>query len=146
MVRHPSCVFCQIIAGIAPASIVYKDEIVTAFMDIQPLFQGHVLIIPNEHFDGLADLNDRYGKHMFITARHLAKALFRSNLKCEGVNLFLADGAAAGQTVFHSHLHVIPRYPGDGFQIQHPSGYGDRPTRTALDETAQQIRHALGED
>jgi len=143
MVLQPSCIFCQIISGEAEASIVYKDEIVTAFMDIQPLFQGHLLIVPNDHFVGLTDLDDQYGSHMFVIARQLAKAILRSSLNCEAVNLFLADGSAAGQTVFHSHLHVIPRHSGDGFRIQHPVGYGDRSTRAALDQVATQLRTAL---
>jgi histidine triad (HIT) family protein len=146
MDNHSSCIFCKIIAGEAEASIVYQDESVTAFMDIQPLFQGHVLVVPNEHFTGLTDLEDSYGAQMFRLARRLAKAILRSNLKCEGVNLFLADGPAAGQTVFHSHLHVIPRYPGDGFQVHHPSGYGHRPARRRLDEVALQIKDALGQE
>ena len=143
MVLQPSCIFCQIISGKAEASIVYKDEIVTTFMDIQPLFQGHLLIVPNDHYIGLADLDDHYGRHMFVIARQLAHALRRSSLNCEGVNLFLADGSAAGQDVFHSHLHVIPRNAGDGFRIQHPAGYGDRPTRPALNDVAEQLRCAL---
>lgn len=142
---EPSCIFCQIITGEAQASIVFQDEIVTAFMDIRPLVQGHLLIIPNNHFNGLTDLEDEFGQHMFIIARRLAKALQQCNLKCEGVNLFLAEGATAGQTVFHSHLHVIPRYTGDGFKIQFPSGYEDRPSRSTLDAIAQQITIALSE-
>ena len=143
MVLQPSCIFCQIILGEAKASIVYKDEIVTAFMDIQPLFQGHLLIVPNHHYFGLTDLDDHYGKHIFVIARQLTQAMRRSSLDCEGVNLFLADGPAAGQEVFHTHLHVIPRNAGDGFRIQHPPGYGDLPTRPALDDVAEQLRYAL---
>ena len=146
MENHPSCIFCQIVKGKAPASIVFQDENITAFMDTQPLFQGHTLIVPNYHFTGLTDLDDRYGTLMFITGRRVAKAILQSSLHCEGVNLFLAHGAAANQSVFHSHLHVIPRYPGDGFQIQHPSGYGDHPSRRELDEAAEQIRLNLRED
>lgn len=112
-------------------------------MDIRPLFTGHLLVVPNNHFVGLTDLDDAYGKQMFRVARRLAKAILHSSLECEGVNLFMAEGSAAGQTVFHSHLHVIPRHSADGFSIQHPSGYGDRPSRAILDDIAQQIRQSL---
>jgi histidine triad (HIT) family protein len=143
MAIHPNCVFCRIITGEAEASIVHQDDQVTAFMDIRPLFTGHLLVVPNNHFVGLTDLDDAYGKQMFRVARRLAKAILHSSLECEGVNLFMAEGSAAGQTVFHSHLHVIPRHSADGFSIQHPSGYGDRPSRAILDDIAQQIRQSL---
>lgn len=145
MVRHPSCVFCQIIAGEATSSQVYQDELVTAFMDIQPLIQGHVLVIPNQHFNGLTDLDEKYGNHILRTARRVAQAMLRSRLGCEGVNLFLAEGTAAGQSVFHTHMHVIPRHAGDGFRVQHPSGYGERPPRSDLDKVADQLKEALME-
>jgi histidine triad (HIT) family protein len=143
MAIHPNCVFCRIITGEAEASIVHQDDQVTAFMDIRPLFTGHLLVVPNNHFVGLTDLDDAYGKQMFRVAQRLAKAILHSSLECEGVNLFMAEGSAAGQTVFHSHLHVIPRHSADGFSIQHPSGYGDRPSRAILDDIAQQIRQSL---
>jgi histidine triad (HIT) family protein len=112
-------------------------------MDIQPVNAGHMLIIPTRHASSLAELDEESGAHMFRVAQRVAKALRNSGLKCEGVNLFLADGAAAGQEVFHVHLHVLPRYAGDGFGFRFGPQYGHRPTRTELDEIADKIGRAL---
>lgn len=80
---------------------------------------------------------------MFKAAMWIAEAIRRSNVKCEGVNLFLADGEAAFQEVFHVHLHVIPRFRGDGFGLKFSPSYGSKPTRNELDETADKIKKAI---
>jgi histidine triad (HIT) family protein len=138
-----NCVFCDILAGKLPSSIVYRDEICSAFMDIQPVNPGHLLVISNEHAAGLANLDPDVGAHMFTVAQRIAGALRDSGLRCEGVNLFAADGAAAGQEVFHVHLHVIPRFRGDGFGFRFGPKYGQRPPRSNLDDLAARIRSAL---
>jgi histidine triad (HIT) family protein len=143
MVMQRSCVFCQILMGQVEASMVYRDEFVTSFMDIQPLIRGHLLVIPNKHVPSLAELDEPYGAHMFELARNLSQAIRRSGLPSEGVNLYIADGTAAGQTVFHCHLHVIPRFVGDGFKIKFPVGYGTRPPRKELDDLAGKLKYAL---
>lgn len=137
------CVFCDILSGKLPVSIVYRDERCTAFMDIQPVNSGHVLVIPNRHATFLADLDEETGGHMFRVAQRLARALRNSGVRCEGVNFFLADGAAAMQDVFHVHLHVFPRYRGDGFGLRFSPAYSVRPDRSELDAVAEQIRSAL---
>lgn len=118
MNQNPECIFCLITQGGAPAEIVYQDEAVTAFMDIYPVTPGHVLIVPNVHVPDLAGLSDDHAGRMMALARKIAAAMRNSDLQCEAANLFLADGAAAGQTVFHNHLHVIPRFDGDGSGIR----------------------------
>jgi histidine triad (HIT) family protein len=143
MTFQPTCIFCQILSGEAKASVIYKDDLVTAFMDTRPLLPGHVLIIPNDHCSSLEDLDDTVGCHMFNLACRLAQAIRRSEPRSEGVNFFLADGEAAGQTVFHSHLHVIPRFSGDGFGIHFPPSYGQRPSRDELDERAEILQKTL---
>ena len=137
------CVFCDILAGKLPSSIVYQDEVCTAFMDIQPVNAGHLLVISNDHVAGLAGLDPDIGAHVFIVAQRIAQALRDSGLRCEGVNLFVADGAAAGQEVRHVHLHVIPRFRGDGFGFRFGPKYGQRPPRSELDELAAKIRSSL---
>jgi len=139
----PDCIFCGILDGSAEASVVYKDEIVTAFMDIQPVNLGHVLVIPNHHTAHLADLDPHTGGHMFQIAQRVAAAIRQTEVKCEGVNLFLADGEAAGQDVFHVHLHVFPRYAGDGFGLKFGPDYEQLPSRENLDGMAGKIRLAL---
>ncbi len=137
------CVFCNIIKGSAPASIAYSDEKVMAIMDIQPVNPGHVLIIPKIHVAQLSELSEETGVRMFKIAMRIAEALRQSGTKCEGINLFLADEEAAGQDVFHVHLHVIPRFRGDGFQIRFGPNYGSRPEREELDRIGEKIREAI---
>jgi len=131
------CAFCEIVAGRLPSSQVYADDDVLAFLDIRPVTAGHLLVIPRAHAARLTDLPPGDGARMFAVAQQLADALYRSGLPCEGVNLYLADGVAAGQEVFHSHLHVLPRSADDGFrltaQFQHPH-------RDELDAVAARIR------
>ncbi len=137
------CIFCDILQGTAESSHVYRDNLVTAFMDIQPINPGHLLVIPNTHTANLADLSPETGAHMFTVAQKLAQAIRDSDLPCEGINLFLADGKAAMQEVFHVHLHVIPRCSGDGFGLTFPDRYYTMPARFELDAAAEYIRNVL---
>lgn len=143
MVRDRACVFCKIVEGQAEASLVYQDDLVTAFMDIMPVNEGHLLVVPNEHTRGLEGLSEVSGARMFDVARRLALALCRSGVRCEGVNLYLADGRAAGQEVFHVHLHVLPRFSGDGFGLRRTKLLIP-PNRRDLEAVAEGIRRALG--
>ncbi len=136
----PDCIFCKVVAGEAEASIVFQDKFVTVFMDICPVIQGHSLVVPNVHYPKLAGIDEIHAQKIFLTGQRIAKAIQASNLTCDGINLFMADGRAAGQTVFHSHLHVIPRYVGDGFGLRFPVGYGEQPARAELDRVAASIR------
>ena len=137
------CIFCSIVEGSDPASLVYSDRQVMAFMDTTPVNSGHVLIIPKVHAAQLCELNLDTGTQLFRVAMRVAEGLRRSGVKCEGVNLFLADGEAAFQDVFHVHLHVIPRFKGDGFGLKLGPNYGFTPKRRELDKTADQIRKAM---
>lgn len=135
------CVFCRLIAEELEASVVYEDRRTVALMDIQPVTPGHVLVMPRGHSPSLADLDPADGAQMFRVAQLAAAALRHSGLRCDGVNLLLADGAAAGQDVFHVHLHVFPRFEGDGFGLRYPRDYAVRP-RAELDATASALRDA----
>ncbi|MGS0687208.1 HIT family protein [Nakamurella sp. GG22] len=112
------CVFCAIVDGRAVASRLFEDDAYLALLDINPVTPGHQLVIPKRHHVGLADLPAEVGAGMFRIAHRLAAALRASGVRCDGVNLFLADGEPAGQEVFHVHLHVFPRFPGDGFVLK----------------------------
>jgi histidine triad (HIT) family protein len=140
------CVFCRILAGHQPGTFVYRDDQCAAFMDIQPVNPGHLLVVPTRHAAHLADLDAPTAGRMMQVAQRLAAALRASGVRCEGVNLLLADGAAAMQEVFHAHLHVIPRFAGDGFGLRFGPHYRERPPRQALEEAAAGIRGALGAD
>ncbi|MEA2576305.1 MAG: histidine triad family protein [Chloroflexia bacterium] len=137
------CIFCDIVAGNQPASLVYEDAVAVAFMDIQPVNTGHVLVIPREHFAFLSDMDEETGAHLFKVAMRVQEAIRRSGVRCEGINLFLADGEAAFQEVFHVHLHVFPRYKGDGFKLEEDSSHD--PARVELDEVAGRIRETMND-
>jgi len=135
------CIFCSIEKGQSVASIFYKDELVIGFMEIAPVNEGHCLIIPRVHASCMADLEEETARHMFAVCQKTAAALRRSGMECEGVNMFLADGEAASQTVFHVHMHVIPRYKGDRFKVDW--GPSETMSREELDIAATRIRDAL---
>ena|SRR5688500_2655872 len=138
-----NCIFCKILAGESEVSLVYRDETCAAFMDTQPINPGHLLVIPVRHSAYLSELKEEEGAKIFRVAQRLASALRRSGVCCEGVNLFLADGEAAMQEVFHVHLHVVPRYANDGFGFKFPAGYYNKPERKELIEVAKRIRYGL---
>lgn len=138
-----SCVFCRIVRGAAPASIVYSDERVLAFMDAQPVNTGHVLVISKVHAAQLSDLDEETGGQIFKVAMRVSEGLRRSGVRCEGVNLLLADGEAASQEVFHVHLHVVPRFRGDGFGMRFGPHYGGRPDKKELDKIALDIMKGM---
>jgi histidine triad (HIT) family protein len=137
------CIFCRIVARELPSSSIYEDERVLAFMDIQPVNPGHTLVIPKRHAAYLADLTSDLTGHMAVTGQRVAAAIRASGLRCEGINFFLADGVAAGQEVFHVHLHVFPRFAGDGFGLRFGPNYKQRPPRSELDAAATKLRKVL---
>ena len=139
----PSCIFCEIVCGTAQSSIVYEDDTVVAFMDIQPVNQGHILVVPRAHAAQLSEMDQETGARLFRVAMQLSEAMRKSGVRCEGVNLFLADGEAAGQEVFHVHLHLIPRFRGDGFGFRFGPEYGILPERAGLDAVAADVRRAM---
>jgi histidine triad (HIT) family protein len=143
--HHPrgACVICDLLTGALPATFVHRDERCAAFMDIQPVNPGHLLVVSNEHVPLLGDLEADTAAHLMRIAHRLTIALRASGIRCEGVNLFLADGEAAMQEVPHAHLHVFPRWRGDGFGLKFGPDYVKRPRRE-LEETAAAIRTALG--
>ena len=137
------CIFCKILAGRAEASFVYRDDVCSAFMDIQPVNPGHVLVVPNLHATYMADLDEDTAAHLMRIGHRLDAGLRASGLRCEGVNLFLADGEAAMQEIFHVHLHVFPRFAGDGFGLRFGPHYRERPGRARLEEAAGALKQAL---
>jgi diadenosine tetraphosphate (Ap4A) HIT family hydrolase len=143
------CIFCEILAGRAEASFVYRDDAVAAFMDIRPVNAGHVLVVPLRHAAMLAELDEGDGGEMFRVAQRVAGALRAasklpsSGVKCEGVNFFLADGRVAGQDVWHVHLHVFPRFDGDRHHLRFSPDYFKPVPRQEIEATAEKIRGVL---
>ncbi|HEX6343823.1 HIT family protein [Umezawaea sp.] len=134
------CVFCAIAARRAEASVVHEDDTVVVFMDLNPVTPGHLLVVPREHAAGLEDLDGATSAHVWSVGRDMARALRRSSMGCEGINMLLCDGEVAFQTVFHFHLHVIPRYAGDGWTLNAESSERER---VLLDGDALAIKDAI---
>jgi histidine triad (HIT) family protein len=109
-----SCLFCKIAQGEIGSVKIYENESIFAFVDIKPVNPGHVLVIPKKHFESFYDLSDEIITPLFKTVRDIAVAIKKS-LKADGVNIHINNEKAAGQAVFHAHIHVIPRFTGDGF-------------------------------
>jgi histidine triad (HIT) family protein len=132
------CIFCQIVAGAAPAHRVYEDEQTLVFMDIFPVSDGHTLVIPKAHCSNLLDAGDEDLRRVIAHSRRVAHAI-RYVLQPDGIGVFQLNGAAAGQTVFHYHMHLIPRHAGDPLVV-HTRTPG-RPERLA--EVARDLAAAL---
>jgi len=136
-----SCIFCDIADGRDEASVVFADDTVVAFMDRFPATQGHLLVVPRAHAASLEDLDAADGTRVWSVGHRLARAVRRSGIPCQGVNILVCDGAAALQTVFHFHLHVIPRSKGDGWTLSDATP--PERERALLDGDAQLIRDAV---
>jgi histidine triad (HIT) family protein len=116
----PDCLFCKIVAGEIPSHKIDEDDKTLAFMDINPWTRGHSLVIPKEHSRNIYDANpdDLVAAH--LTAQRVAQRM-RERLECEGINVVQSSEPAAMQTIFHTHVHVLPRYSDDGFKLPvHP--------------------------
>ncbi len=136
------CIFCDLIRGAAEVSMCYEDSKVIAFMDIQPVNAGHVLVVPREHYEVLQDIPRDVGAHMYDVATRLIPVV-QKVAGAEDMNIVVNSGAAAGQNVFHYHIHLIPRKEGDGFDIPLPFPGSEMPNRHLLDAMAAQIGAAL---
>lgn len=109
------CIFCKIITGELPSTKVYEDAEVCAFLDIKPVNPGHTLVIPKKHFENIHDMPDALVGKVAIAAKKVADAILK--LGARGVNIGMNNGEAAGQIVFHAHMHVMPRYGNDSFSL-----------------------------
>jgi histidine triad (HIT) family protein len=123
-VADPDCIFCKIAAGEIPSAIVDQDDSTIAFMDINPATRGHMLVIPREHYTGLREIPPDELCAVATAAQRLAVRA-SDRLGADGVNLLNSCGAAAWQTVFHFHVHVIPRYMGDPLRLPWTPAAGD---------------------
>jgi histidine triad (HIT) family protein len=133
------CIFCKIVKREVPSHKVWEDDDLLAFLDIQPINKGHVLIIPKQHSALISGVEDEVLGKMMTLAKKIDKALRESDIKAEDVNLHLADGKIAGQEVPHVHFHVIPRFKDDGFGFNFPMGYKNKPTQEELEEVSKKI-------
>jgi|KBSMisStandDraft_5_1062788.scaffolds.fasta_scaffold981442_1 histidine triad (HIT) family protein len=140
--RLPHCTFCDMIHGAAEVSICHEDSRAIAFMDVQPVNNGHVLVVPREHYESVADIPRDLALHLFKLTIDLGAAIRRVS-GTEALNIVVNSGTAAGQDEPHYHVHIIPRREGDGFDIPLPFGGSAMPDRTILDAYAARIIAAL---
>ena len=129
----PDCLFCRIVAGELPATVIHQDDRTLAFMDINPGTRGHALVVPREHARDLGEIDPADLAACAQTAQRIARKA-KENLGADGVNLLNAYGAAAWQTVFHFHIHVIPRYEDDPLKLPWVPGPGDADAIAAAGE------------
>lgn len=140
--RAAHCTFCDLIHGAAEVSICHEDADSIAFMDIQPVNNGHVLVVPRAHYDSLLEVPPELGKHLFEVTMRLAGAI-TTITGLHDLNIVVSSGPAAGQDEPHFHVHIIPRREGDGFDIPLPFDGSEMPDRTVLDAYAARIIAAL---
>lgn len=140
--RTERCTFCDLIQGAAEVSVCHEDADSIAFMDIQPVNSGHVLVVPRAHYNSLLDVPPELGMHLFRVTMRLAGAI-RAVTGNDDLNIVVNSGAAAGQDEPHYHVHIIPRRPGDGFDINLPFAGSRMPDRTMLDAVAVQLIAAM---
>lgn len=133
------CIFCKIVAKNVPATVVWEDELSIAFMDIGSVNPGHALVAAKPHVENIFELDPGLAGAVFQTTAKIAQAL-KQAFAPQGVTLYQANGSAAGQTVFHFHIHVVPRYEGDGMSLAWPI---KNPPRSAIEEAAAKIRAVL---
>ena len=110
------CIFCKLANGVIPTNSIYEDEDFNVILDLAPATKGHALILPKAHADNLYELSDETAAKVFVLAKKLAASM-TEKLSCDGFNVVQNNGSVAGQTVFHFHMHLIPRYEDDGQKI-----------------------------
>lgn len=114
--KDENCIFCKILAGEIPSTAVYEDDDFKAILDVNPAARGHAIILPKNHAANIYELPDEDASKIMVVAKKIATAIEKA-YHCDGVNILQNNGEAAGQTVFHLHVHVIPRFKGDTVNI-----------------------------
>lgn len=120
--QKKNCIFCRIIKGDVPSKKVYEDDKVLAILDINPANVGHILLLPKEHYSVMPQIPDDLIRYLFVVSKYLSAALIKT-IKAKGVNIFVANGSAAGQRAPHFMIHIIPRFEGDNISNFNLPGY-----------------------
>lgn len=137
--RKDDCIFCKLANGDIPTRTIYEDSLFRVIMDANPATKGHALIIPKDHADNLFDLPDETAQKAMLLAKKIA-TIMKEKLRCDGFNLVQNNGEVAGQTVFHFHLHLIPRYLDDKQNILwEPKSFSDE----QMDEIVESIKSGI---
>lgn len=134
-----NCIFCKIANGEIPSSTIYEDDYFRVILDLSPATKGHALILPKQHMANIFEMDEATAEKIFVLASRIAKAM-KTALNCDGLNIVQNNGEVAGQTVFHFHMHIIPRYNNDGQSITWVPGTSEAEEREAI---AAQIKSLL---
>lgn len=134
-----NCIFCKIAQGDIPSSTIYEDDMFRVILDLSPAAKGHALVLPKEHFRNIFDIDEKTASRLFVVAAKVAKAM-KESLGCDGMNIVQNNEEIAGQTVFHFHLHIIPRYKDDGQTIAWNPGSAEP---EELKDIAAKVKAAL---
>lgn len=137
--RKEDCIFCKIAAGEIPSNTIYEDESFRAILDISPASKGHAIILPKNHAANIYELPEEEASKIFVVAKRVAGAM-KNSLQCEGLNILQNNGELAGQTVFHLHVHIIPRYQNDKIEISWVHG---EPTKEELNIIKDNIKKSI---
>ncbi|WP_420126978.1 HIT family protein [Longimicrobium sp.] len=143
--ENPTCVFCRIIGGDEMVSVIHEDEEIIAFLDIQPLHPGHVLVMPKEHFKNLFYVPEALASRTFAVAKRILPGL-RKATGCRAINIFSPNGADGGQDVFHFHVHLIPVPAEAPFPLQLPDPDSAVPSRSQLDVMATHVIRCIHDE
>lgn len=119
--KKDDCIFCKIANGKIPSACIYENKEFRVILDVGPATRGHVLILTKEHYDNIFEIDAETAGRLFSLASVVARAM-KKTLNCDGMNILQNNGTIAGQTVFHFHLHLIPRYEGDQVKVTWPQG------------------------
>ncbi len=133
--RQDDCIFCKIIAGEIPSQAIYEDEEFKVILDVAPATKGHALILPKNHYANLYELPEEKATDVMKLAKKMMKVM-TDKLHCDGFNLVQNNGEAAGQTVFHFHMHLVPRYKNDGEILKY---IAQNPSQKELEEIKKAI-------
>ncbi|MDD7403226.1 MAG: HIT family protein [Butyribacter sp.] len=134
-VVNDDCIFCKLANGVIPTNAIYEDDDFKVIMDANPASKGHCIILPKTHAANLYELPDEYCEKIFLVAKKCGTVL-KEVLECEGLNVLQNNGEVAGQTVFHLHVHLIPRYKDDAVHIK----WVEHSDETDIAELAEEIR------
>lgn len=132
------CIFCEIVDKKIPAKVVYENNRILAFLDINPISKGHTLVIPKQHSSDIFDISEEDLKELIVTTKKIAEAMKKS-LRADGINIIHASKEAAQQSVFHFHLHLVPRYKDDGMNAWPKSDYKEKD----FEKVGEDIKNAV---
>lgn len=139
MMKKDDCIFCRIANGEIPSETIYEDEDFRVILDLEPAACGHALLLPKEHYCDVCELDERLASKVLLVASKIGGAM-KEGLGCAGFNLVQNNGEAAGQTIFHFHMHIIPRYEGGPSMVTWSKHTSEK---SQLGDTAKRITAAL---